>query len=70
MGNMKRGEFYEEDEPVEAVDAAFAAGDKFVTAAPDTGSAAVRGWAQSLRFPGRANRGDTYLAQVAKVRNA
>lgn len=35
---MKRGDFYEDDEPLADVEAAFAAGQEAVTAAP------VRGW--------------------------
>ncbi len=39
---MKRGDFYEDDEPLADVQAAFAAGQQAVTAAP------ARGWAYWL----------------------
>lgn len=66
MGYMKRGDFYEDDESIEDVTAAFAAGDKFLTAAPE---GPVNGWTKSLRIPGHANYGDTYLVPVASVHN-
>jgi len=67
MKNMKRGDFYEEDEPVEDVAAAFNAGQVVLT---EGAAEAPRGWNTSFRLPGHANRGDTYRASVASVRPA
>jgi len=64
MGRMKRGEFYEEDESIEDITAAFAGGDKFLT---EAAAEPQRGWTASIRLPGRASPGDTYLAPVACV---
>ena len=63
----RRGDFYEDDEPIDEVRAAFERGEKHLTAAPDHGSrtellkvqpagsprpASVRGKTELLRLPG------------------
>jgi hypothetical protein len=58
MGYMKRGDFYEEDEPVENVVAAFDAGSKFATGDP---AEPTRGWNTSLGF------GSTYGCAADRV---
>ena len=47
MGRMERGDFYEEDEPVDEIVAAFDAGEPFVTANP---TEPRRGWTKFLRL--------------------
>lgn len=66
MGNVKRGEFYEDDEPVEDVVTAFDAGEKFLTARPVEHQ---RGWTRFLRLKGE-DPVDTYLQPGAQARLA
>jgi hypothetical protein len=63
MGHMERGEFYEDDEPIEEVVAAFDAGETFVTAPRDERR---RGWNRFLRLNGEGAVA-TYLAPGAHI---
>jgi hypothetical protein len=65
MRYMERGEFFEDDEPVEDVLAAFSAGQVVLTAGART--TPERGWTASVQISGQASPGDTYAASVACV---
>ncbi len=65
MRYMERGEFFEDDEPVEDVLAAFSAGQVVLTAGSRT--TPERGWTASVQISGQTGPGDTYAASVACV---
>ena len=65
MRHMERGDFYEDDEPVDDVVAAFTAGEPVVTARPVE---TKRGWTSFLRLRSEKDLDVTYTASTARAR--
>jgi hypothetical protein len=65
MVHMKRGEFFEEDEPVEEIVAAFSAGPELVTAALPEGP--PRGWTRSFKVRGEVSSRNISVSSSARV---